>query len=234
MLETPAYFLDRHHAGEMLVEALADLKGQRDLLVVGIPRGGVVVASVVAKGLDAPLDVIVTRKLGAPGNPELAIGALASGGMTVLDEELIGTIGVNPRYLAETVEREREEIARREQLYRQGRPPLAVADRTTVVVDDGIATGSTMSAALRALRDMGSKALVLAVPVASHQAQERLQREADRVVCLTTPDPFWAVGLSYMYFGQTTDDEVVELLGRQGARHQGSDDEERPGGDEDE
>lgn len=218
-MEPSAHFLDRRQAGQALLVALSCLKGRVGLLVVGIPRGGVVVASVVAEGLDAPLDVIVTRKLGAPSNPELAIGAMASGGTTVLDEELIHMMNVDPRYLEEVVARERQEITRREQLYRQGQPPLAVADRTTVVVDDGIATGSTMVAALRALRHMRPKSLILAVPVASRQAQERLQQEVDRVACLSTPDPFWAVGLSYVYFGQTTDEEVVELLGRQGTRH---------------
>ncbi len=205
-------FRDRYEAGERLAEALADLKGRPDLLVLGIPRGGVVVASVVARALGAPLDVVISRKIGAPDNPELAIGAVASGGARVLDARLIRMLDVPRRYVEAEMARQETEIARREAVFRGDRPPLEVAGRTVIVVDDGIATGATTVATLRALRQKNPAALILAVPVAPRQAIKRLQREADRVVCLLTPRLFWAVGLYYAYFEQTTDEEVINLL----------------------
>ncbi|MCC7352139.1 MAG: phosphoribosyltransferase [Anaerolineae bacterium] len=226
-------FRDRREAGERLAEALADLKGRPDLLVLGIPRGGVVVAAVVAHALGAPLDVVISRKIGAPENPELAIGAVAGGGARVLDTRLIRMLGVPRHYVEAEMARQEAEIARRETVFRGNRPPVEVAGRTAIIVDDGIATGATTSATLRALRQKNPAALVLAVPVAPRQAIKRLQREADRVVCLFTPRRFWAVGLYYAYFEQTTDEEVVSLLrAQERAGHGGDDGKDEPGGHE--
>jgi predicted phosphoribosyltransferase len=226
------YFRDRREAGERLAEALADLKGRPDLLVLGIPRGGVVVAAAVAHALKAPLDVIITRKIGAPENSELAIGAVASGGARVLDARLIRMLGVPRAYVEAEIARQEAEIARRERAFRGDRPPLAVAGRSVIVVDDGIATGATTLATLRALRQKNPAALILAVPVASRQALKRLRREADRVVCLFSPEVFWAVGLYYADFEQTTDEEVVSLLRAAERTGRGGDDGEDEPGDE--
>ena len=207
-------FYDRTCAGKELVRALSDLNGRDDLLVLGIPRGGVVVAYEVARALNAPLDVCLTHKLGAPDNPELAIGAIAENGQMVLDPLLIEELWVAPRYIQVETERQRKELERRAQLYRGGRPAPQIAHRTVVVIDDGLATGSTMLASLRALDAQAPSALISAVPVASQEAIHRLAPLADRVECLLSPRPFWSVGAFYEIFDQVTDDQVIELLQR--------------------
>ncbi len=203
-------FTDRREAGARLAAALEPLRG-RDVVVLGIPRGGVEVAAVVADALPAPLDVVIPRKLGAPGNPELGVGAVAEG-VEVLDERLVRVLGVDQHYLDEEIAAQQEEIARRSAAYRQGRGPVDLRGKVAVVVDDGVATGGTAVAALRWARAKGAGRVVLAVPVAPPDAVERLGKEADEVVVLATPEPFYAVGQWYQDFPQISDQEVVELL----------------------
>jgi putative phosphoribosyl transferase len=205
-------FADRAEAGERLAEALAELAG-RDVVVLAIPRGGVIVGEAVARALGAPLDVVIPRKIGAPGNPELGIGAIAPG-VRVLDDRTISLLHVSTEYLDREIEVQEREIARRQDAYRVGRPPLDVRGRVAVVVDDGIATGGTAAAALRWARSQGAAAVLLAVPVAPVPSLIRLRDEADRIVVLATPEPFLAVGEWYRRFEQTTDDEVIESLAR--------------------
>lgn len=181
-------------------------------MVLGIPRGGVIVAAVVADRLALALDVVVPRKIGAPHNPELGIGAIAPG-VRVLDEAMIRRLGVDRGYLESEIARQEREIDRRSAAYRGGRPPLDVRGRSAIVVDDGVATGGTAIAALRWARAAGTRQVVLAVPVAPAASVHRLKREADRVVVLQTPDPFYAVGEWYRRFGQASDDDVVAALG---------------------
>lgn len=206
-------FRDRRDAGQRLAEALQGLRTRKPF-VLAIPRGGIVVGYEVARALDAPLDVVVPRKLRAPYNPELAIGAVAHDGSVYLDAPVAGTLRVTDDYLKEEIAYQLEEIRRRMRLYRGDRPPPDVSGRAAMVVDDGIATGSTMIAALRAMRAAGPATLVAAVPVAPPEGVEALRREADEVVCLVTPMLFYAVGQFYDDFGQTSDEEVIALLRR--------------------
>lgn len=206
------YYTDRVQAGEVLARALAHLRGQKDVVVLGVPRGGVVVAAQVAQALGAPLDVAITRKVGAPGNPEFAIGAVSEGDALVLDEAVIRQLEIPEAYVQEEVARQRLELARRLARYRSGRQPVPVQGKTVVLVDDGVATGATMLATVRTLRARGPARIVVAVPVASADALDRLAQEADEVVCPYVPAFFWAVGAFYEQFDQTTDDEVVRLL----------------------
>lgn len=210
-------FTDRADAGRRLAARLEPYRGDRNdqPVVIGLPRGGVVVAAEVARLLEAPLDVVVVRKLGAPDYPEFAIGAIARG-ETVLNEE-IDPASLPPGYLDRVIATETRELERREALYRGGRAAVPVAGRTVLVVDDGLATGSTAAAAVRALRHAGARRIVLAVPVAAPDSALRLARLADEVVCLATPADFRAVSLWYRKFGQTSDEEVVELLQRASA-----------------
>jgi putative phosphoribosyl transferase len=203
-------FADRADAGRCLAEALQPTRDAQPL-VLAIPRGGVVVGAEVARGLDAPLDVVVPRKVRAPGNPELGLGAVATG-VRVLDDGLIARLGVGRGYLDEEIALELREIGRRERTYREDRPRATVDGRTAIVVDDGIATGGTAVAALRWTRAQGPSRVVLAVPVAPPQTLERLAREADDIVAIATPAPFVAVGEWYERFDQTTDAEVIRLL----------------------
>jgi putative phosphoribosyl transferase len=205
-------FVDRVEAGRRLGEALEGLAGP-DVVILAIPRGGVIVGEAVALALGAPLDVVVPRKIGAPGNPELGIGAIAPG-VRVLDERMIRALGVAPEYVEREVAAQEVEIGRRQDAYRAGRPPLDLRGRVAIVVDDGIATGGTAAAALRWARAGGAAEVVLAVPVAPVQSLARLAREADRIVVLATPEPFFAVGEWYRRFDQTSDDEVVSALAR--------------------
>ena len=205
-------FADRIDAGERLAKGLAHLAGS-DCVVLAIPRGGVIVGEVIARELAAPLDVVVPRKIGAPGNPELAIGAVAPG-IRVLDPRMVGALGVTDRYLEREIAEQEAEIERRQRAYRGGRPPQPVEGRVAIVVDDGVATGSTAVAALRWARARGAERVVLAVPVAPPQSLERLRAEADEVVVLETPQPFLAVGEWYRDFDQTTDEQVVSALAR--------------------
>ena len=209
-------FEDRHDAGARLAEALAGVAGG-DAVVLGIPRGGVVVADEVATRLHLPVDVVVPRKIGAPGNPELGLGAVAPG-VRVLDDRMIRRLGVTQEYLDGEVAAQEREIVRRLERYRGGRPAADVTGRTAVVVDDGVATGGTAIAALRWARSAGAARVVLAVPVAPRATVDRLRRDADDVVALFTPEPFHAVGEWYRRFTQTTDEEVVAALARDGRR----------------
>jgi erythromycin esterase-like protein/hypoxanthine phosphoribosyltransferase len=205
-------FHDRHDAGRQLAGKLTAYAGRSDVVVLGLARGGVPVAHEVAARLKAPLDVFLVRKLGVPGHPELAMGAIAEGGIEVLGRDLIRGLGI-PRVLIEQVAvRERLELERRDTLYREGRRPAAVRDRIVVLVDDGLATGSTMEAAIHALRQHAPARIVVAVPVGARETCDRLRRMANELVCVSTPEPFDAVGLWYEEFSQTTDEEVKRLL----------------------
>ena len=209
-------FEDRADAGRQLAAALQDLRG-KETIVLAVPRGGVVVAYEVARALDAPLDVYIARKLGAPGNEELALGAVASDGTVVLDPTLIRQLGVTQRYIEAEMERQRAEILRRLSTYRNQRALPVLKGKNVILVDDGVATGATTLAALRALRKQSPAMLVLAVPVGPPDVIERLRSEADRVVCLHTPEPFWAVGRFFMDWEQLSDQDVANLLNRRRA-----------------
>jgi predicted phosphoribosyltransferase len=212
----PQRFRNRNDAGRQLAEKLAAYADRPDVLVLALPRGGVPVGYEVARALGAPLDVFLVRKLGVPGYEELAMGAVATGGVRVLNDEIVRGLGISEHGIDVAVAREMEELARRERLYRGDRPPPDVAGRTVILVDDGLATGATMRAAVAALREQQPTRIVVAVPTASPDTCEVLKAEADDVVCAITPEPFFAVGHWYEDFTQTTDDEVRELLARQG------------------
>ncbi len=201
---------DRHEAGRLLAKALEPLRDEPGLLVLGLPRGGVPVAREVATALGAPLDVLPVRKIGHPLHPEFAIGALAPGGVQVMD--LARGRAADPVRWEQVVRRESEELARRERVYRAGRPPLEVQSRTVILVDDGSATGATLEAAARAVRAGGPLRLVIATPIASQEAASRLAPVADQLVLGATPTPFGAVGSWYQDFSQTSDEEVLECL----------------------
>lgn len=203
---------DRHDAGERLGEALREYAGRPDVRVLGLPRGGVPVAAAVARALRAPLDVLTVRKLGLPGQPELAMGAIASGGAQVLDHQTIAAVVVTPGEIAGAAQREELELTRREAAFRRGRPPLDIAGRCAIVVDDGMATGCTMRAAVLSLRRRHAACIVVAVPVASPEACSALSAEADRCICLATPTPFFSVGEWYQDFTQLEDEDVRDIL----------------------
>jgi putative phosphoribosyl transferase len=205
-------FSDRRAAGQALAEALAAYANRSDVVVIGLPRGGVPVAVEVAQALRAPLDLLLVRKLGAPMQPELALGAIASGGFRVIDEALIRTLGVRPHEIAVVEAAEHTELARREAVYRSGRPPAPLAGRTVLLVDDGLATGATMRVAIQAVRAAHAARVVVAVPVAPAEALGRIQREADEVVCLHVPARFMGVGAWYEQFPQLRDEDVLSLL----------------------
>lgn len=207
-------FRNRLDAGRELADRLQDVAGRDDAVVYALPRGGVPVGFEVARRLGVPLDVMVVRKLGVPGHEELAMGAIASGGVVVRNEEVIAGLGIDDDTLEQVAARERVELRRREQRFRGDRTTPSVEGRTVIVVDDGIATGSTVKAAVRALRQRGPDRIVVAIPVAPREAIGELGDLADEVRCLQTPAPFMAVGAWYEDFRQTTDDEVRELLDR--------------------
>jgi predicted phosphoribosyltransferase len=210
----PEFFRDRHHAGRVLATLLRRHAGRPELLVLALPRGGVPVGFEVAEALQAPLDVFVVRKLGVPGHEEYAMGAIAAGGVRVLSDEVVRTLRI-PAAAVEAVTRaEARELERREKAYRGGLAPLDVRDRIVILVDDGLATGSTMLAAVRALAQMGPARTIVAVPTGAADTCEALRTEADEVVCAMTPANFRAVGLWYANFSQTGDEEVHELLER--------------------
>ncbi len=211
-------FADRSEAGRRLGAALAGLRGEAGLVVLGLPRGGLTVADAVARALHAPLDVLVVRKLGLPGQPELAIGALASGGIVVRNQQVLDEVRLQEGVLAAIVEREREVLEARERLYRGDRPAVDLRERVAVVVDDGIATGSTMRAALRAARVAGARRVVAAVPVAPAEARRELAPLVDEFVCLHTPIPFLSVGSHYREFAPPSDDAIHRLLAAAAAR----------------
>ncbi|NPC69050.1 phosphoribosyltransferase [Corallococcus sp. AB004] len=208
-------FRDRVDAGRALGQRLRVLLGGGgDLLVLALPRGGVPVGFEVARILGVPLDVFVVRKLGTPGHEELAMGAIATGGVTVLNAGVVRRLGISQSAIAAAAAREGRELVRREQLFRDGRPSARVEGRTVILVDDGLATGSTMRAALRALRQQKPARIVVGVGVGAPETCAEFEREADAVVCVHTPEPFYAVGQWFEDFTQTTDDEVRELLAR--------------------
>lgn len=205
-------FEDRREAGRVLARLLARYEGRDDVVVLGLPRGGVPVAREVATALEAPLDVFTVRKLGVPHHRELAMGAIATGGVRVLNNDVVRSLGISNVEIEAIEREERDELERREERYRRGRPPHAVDGRCVIVIDDGVATGSTMQAALRAVRQLRPSELIMATPVASSEACRLLADDADVVVCAATPEPFRAVGAWYRRFDQTSDEEVERLL----------------------
>jgi len=207
-------FADRYEAGRRLAGELCDYVGRRDVLVVALPRGGVPVGFEVARALKAPLDVMQVRKLGVPGHEELAMGAIASGGVRIVSENVIEALRIPERVIATVAAAEAQELERRERIYREGRRFPDVRGRTVILVDDGLATGSTMRAAAAALRSLGADRLVAAVPVAPKESCDALRDVVDDVVCVSTPERFLAVGEWYQDFSQTSDEEVSELLRR--------------------
>ena len=212
------FFADRADAGRALATALQAHQGAAGTVVLGLPRGGVPVAYEVAMALDLPLDVLVVRKLGLPWQPELAMGAIASGGALVTNDEVVRHLGGDRAAFDAVRAREQAELERRERDFRGDQPPLDMHGRTGILVDDGLATGATMEAAVRALKALGARRVIVAVPVASGEARDRIAAVADEVVCLATPMLFSAVGQWYGDFGQTEDAEVRELLARARAR----------------
>ena len=207
-----AAFRDRADAGQAVARLLTGYAGRNDVVVLGLPRGGVPVAYEVAKALAAPLDVFVVRKLGVPGHEELAMGAIGPGGVRVLNESVVDNLRIPPEVIDEVARTEEQELRRRELAYRGDRPPLALADRVVVLVDDGLATGATMRAAVTAVRASRPARVVIAVPVAARATCHELQAEVDEVVCARTPLGFFAVGQSYEDFSPPSDEDIRRLL----------------------
>lgn len=217
-----ARFRDRVEAGRQLAARLASYADDPSVLVLALPRGGVPVGYEVARALRAPLDVFLVRKLGVPGHEELAMGAIASGGVRVLNPDVVEMLRIPPSVIEAVTAEEEQELARREREYRDDRPLPAVRGRTVILIDDGLATGSTMRAAAEALRSEGVGRLVVAVPVAPAETRDALAREVDEIVCLATPEPFFGVGMWYEDFSQTSDAEVRALLEQRGAADEGT------------
>lgn len=217
-----AGFRDRVDAGRQLAALLSRYADRPEAIVLGLPRGGVPVAFEVARALHLPLDVFIVRKLGVPGHEELAMGAIASGSVRVLNDEVIRHLRISQMVIDSVSAYEAEEIARRERVYRDDLPPPRIAGRTVILVDDGLATGSTMKAAVAALRTQGASRIVVAVPVAPGSTWREFHTIADEIVCLRMPEDFWAVSVWYEDFRQTTDDEVRDLLAAALHDHQGA------------
>lgn len=207
-------FRNREEAGQRLASRLSKYRNRDDVIVLGVPRGGIPVAFEVATALHLPLDIFVLRKLGVPGHEELAFGAVGSGGVRVLNSRVVQELGISQLDIASVTGAEREELERRERLYRGNCPPLDVQGRTVILVDDGIATGASLMAATHALRKMKPAAIVLATPIAPRTTCDRLRREVDEVVCVEMPEPFYGVGQFYDDFSQVSDKEVKQLLER--------------------
>ena len=210
-------FHNRVDAGRSLAAKLTVYAQRSDVIVLALPRGGVPVGFEVARALQAPLDVFLVRKLGVPGHPELAMGAIASGGVRVLSDDILRHLAIPPAAVEQVTARERVELERRDRMYRGDRAPTPLGDRTVILVDDGLATGATMEAAILAVRQSQPRRVVVGAPVGAVETCQRLETIADEVVCALMPEPFQAVGLWYEYFDQTSDDEVIELL-RQGVQ----------------
>lgn len=207
------HFKNRMQAGELLAQRLSAYRRCPDVIVLALPRGGVPVGFAVARMLEVPLDILSVRKLGLPGHEEYALGAIASGGLCVLQpEEVLKKLGIRAQVIETVAQRELQETGRREKLYRAGRPALQLRERVVILVDDGLATGSTMLVAVHVLRQEKPARVIIAVPVAASETCQKLEAEADEIICLSTPDPFYAVGMSYENFDQTSDDEVKSLL----------------------
>jgi len=207
-------FRDRTEAGRLLAQKLREYANRDDVVMLALPRGGVPVAYEVANTLNVPLDIFLVRKLGLPGNEELAMGAIASGGVRVLNEEVVRALNIPDEIVDEVAEKEERELERREREYRGGRPPVDVRGRTAILIDDGLATGSSMRAAALALRINQPAQIVVAVPVGAPSTCAEFESEVDKVVCAVTPEPFWGVGQWYRDFSQTSDEEVRDLLRR--------------------
>jgi putative phosphoribosyl transferase len=211
MMEMPL-FQNRADAGRLLGERVKPVVRDAHPVVLALPRGGVPVGFEVARCLHAELDAFVVRKLGMPGEEELAIGAIASGGVRILNEELIRYLGVSGEQIEQATVREQRELQRRERIYREGRPVTSVRDQTVVLVDDGLATGASMLAASQSVKAQGARRIIVAVPVAAQQTCDEFRSKVDEVICLATPNPFGAVGIWYEDFSQTTNEEVCKLL----------------------
>jgi putative phosphoribosyl transferase len=207
-------FGDRTQAGRLLADKLKAYADRPDVLVLALPRGGVPVAYEVARTLNAPLDIFLVRKLGVPGHEELAMGAIASGGMRVLNEDVVRYLRIPGGVIDSVATGEQKELERRERAYRGDRPAPDIRGRTVILIDDGLATGSTMRAAVAALRQQHPSRIVVGVPTAAQETCDEFRAEVDEIVCATTPEPFYAVGMWYEDFSQTTDEEVRDLLGR--------------------
>ena len=210
-------FENRREAGRILGEELRNYAGRNDVVVLALPRGGVPVAYEVARALKAPLDLFLVRKLGTPGHRELAMGAIASGGVRVLNDDVVRWYGITPDDIERVAQEEERELVRRELAYREGRAPAPIEGRVVMLVDDGLATGSTMRAAVKAVRQLHPSRVVVAVPVGARETCQELSQMADEVICAGTPEPFSAVGQWYVDFDQTSDDEVRRLLSEHGA-----------------
>lgn len=210
----PRPFDDRRQGGRLLAERLSHYGDRDDVVVLGLARGGIPVAFEVANALAAPLDVFVVRKLGVPGREELAMGAIASGGVRVLNDDVVIAAGIDPQEIEDVSAREAREVERRERLYRSDRGPVPVSGRVVIVVDDGLATGASMRAAIEALGERGADRVVVAVPAASPRTCAEFEGAVDEIVCAITPEPFLAVGQWYLDFAPTSDEEVRELLER--------------------
>ena len=207
-----AIFIDRRDAGKRLAQKLEEYAGREDVLVLGLPRGGVPVAYEVAKELNAPLDVFMVRKLGLPGHEELAMGAIASGGVRVLNEDVVIALDIPDSVIEAVSSREQEELERRERAYRGNRPRPQVEGKTVILIDDGLATGSSMRAAVAGVKTQNPAHVIVAVPAAAPETCEEFEDEVDEIICLAKPQPFYGVGLWYENFSQTSDEEVRELL----------------------
>lgn len=207
-------FKDRIDVGKKLAEALKKYRGDKDSIVIGLPRGGVVPAFEVADALGLPLDIIVTRKIGAPMQPELAVGALTQEGEPILDYDLMTTLGISASDLEQIIAAEIQEAKRRLHLYRGDREPLNLENKTAIIVDDGIATGATVLAAIKSARTLGAKKIIVAVPVSPQESLDKVAKEADEVICLFVPEIFYGVGGFYEEFLQTEDEQVIQLLQR--------------------
>ena len=212
MLDDDRAFADRREAGRDLARLVAEIDNPHDVVVLALPRGGVPVAYEIAQALNAPLDVFLVRKLGTPGHQELAMGAIASGGIRVLNDEVVHALGIRPDQIDAVARREQMELERRDAYYRRGRPFPLLRNRTVILVDDGLATGTTMRAAVQAVKQQHPARVVVAVPVGAPETCSALGAVADQVICARTPTPFSAVGQWYQDFTQTTDEEVVALL----------------------
>ena len=207
-------FADRADAGRILASKLTAYKGRPDVVIFALPRGGIPVAYEIGKAIGAPIDVFVVRKLGVPGQEELAMGAIATGDIRIINYEVVNQLGITQEAIDAVTDQQREELRRREQLYRGGRTQREVRGQSVILVDDGIATGSTMRAAIAALRQLGPARIVVAVPVAAPETCQQIGGEVDEIICAATPEPLFSIGQWYKRFEQTTDDEVRDLLGR--------------------
>ncbi|MBD2346583.1 phosphoribosyltransferase [Anabaena subtropica] len=213
-------FKDRTAAGQVLAKKLADYANRPNILVLALPRGGVPVGFEVAKALNAPLDVLVVRKLGVPDNEELAMGAIASGGVRILNQSIVNQFQIPDEVIARVAVQQERELKRRENMYRGDRPFPDLKGQTVILVDDGLATGATMWAAVMSVKQQQPKEVVIAVPVAAPETCEEMQSKVEKIICANTPTPFYSVGLWYEKFPQTTDDEVRELLNKANNHHQ--------------